>query len=208
MNRMGKFYLILVSVCLSVLALSGCSDSSSPKESMTPVPKVSATQNALPTQTAAREIGEIFDNSILAFSQGGSQAVHLVDSQGKSSNIVAVNPAIYNGMVRLSIRDGEVVDPRADVNISTQLNVLNDILKRDNLKGVEVVYVANTDKGKIVVDESVYDLVFIDNKVSKIVYTGEVEGSPVKVTYVYSYGDKSYDEAIRIVAEAVNKLNG
>lgn len=208
MNCMGKFYLSLVSVCLSVLVLSGCSDSSSPKESMTPVPEVSATQNALPTQTAAREIGEIFDNSILAFSQGGSQAVHLVDSQGKSSNIVAVNPAIYNGMVRLSIRDGEVVDPRADVNISTQLNVLNDILKRDNLNGLEVVYIANTDKGKIVVDKSVYDLVFIDNKVSKIVYTGEVEGSPVKVTYVYSYGDKSYDEAIRIVAEAVNKLNG
>lgn len=204
---MRKTFWYASAILASSLMLTGCANNlSTPEASMTPVPSKTATPKPLPVAQAAKEMSAIFDNSIAAFSQGGSQAVHLVDAGGKSSNIVAVNPAIYNGMVRLSIRDGKVVDPRADENISTQLNIVNEILKREDLTGVDVVYMAKTDKGTITVDNSTYELVFIDNKVSKIVYTGEVEGSPMKVTYVYSYGDKSYDEAIRIVAEAVNKL--
>lgn len=209
MGNINKIVGVTASALLLSVLLTGCGESKTPSGViMTPVPTNTATAEPMAKTDAVKALLATFDKSITTFSQGGSQAVHIVDAAGKSSNIVAVNPAIYSGMVRLSIRDGKVIDPRADSNISTELNVLSDVLKQEDLSGVNVVYVKNSDNAKIIANGSTYEIVMIDNKVSKIVASGESDGKPVKINYVYTYGDHSYDEAIKIVADAVKKTGG
>lgn len=209
MGNINKIVSLTVSAVVLSVLLTGCGEAKTPSGVvMTPVPTNTATAQPMAKAEAVKSLLETFNKSMVTFSQGGSQAVHIVDSVGKSSNIVAVNPAIYNGMVRLSIRDGKVVDPRADSNISTELNILSDILKQTDLTGVEVVYIKNSDNAKLVANGNTYEIIIIDSKVSKIVASGESDGKPVKINYIYTYGDHSYDEAIKIVADAVNKTGG
>ena len=206
---MNKTILVLACVLLSVPVLSGCTSSTvsaAPEASMTPVPSVKPVK-PVTVEESVKQLKPVVADSIEFFvKNGGSQAVHIVDNGYKTSNVIAVNPAIYQGMVRLSIKDGQVVDPRADENIETQLNILDKILSSESFEGLTVEYRANADKGVISDGKFRYDITVIDNKVSKIVATSLDAANPVKVTYVYSYGDKSYDEAIRIVVDAVNGI--
>lgn len=204
---MKNSFSVAVSVSVAaVLLLSGCS-STGPSNTveMVPVPTKTEAVAPLTSVQAAKLLIPFFENSVKTFSEGGSQAVHVLDSGVTTSNIVAVNPEIYKGMVRLALNNGEVTDPRMDENIETQLNLMLKNLSADPLE-LTVEHRKNSDSAVITDDNFKYSVSFIDNKVSKIVAESLAKDKPVKINYVYTYGDSSYDETIRIVVDAYNGI--
>ena len=192
---------------VSAIALSGCATggSTAPMESSSS----SAVSSVAPLD-ANKILSDALIKSIDAFKvQGGSQAVHVEANGVTTTNIVAVNPSLYSGMVRLTVgEDGKVTDPRADETIYTQLNLINDLLAKDastlNLKTVGDIVTYQSEGLSV----TVY---LIDGKVTKIVSIpsdSSDASKPSKVTHVYAYGDSSYNEAIKIIADAVAKSKG
>lgn len=196
----------LASVALaSVVALAGCSSSNVP-DGMVPVSTNVSTVKPLSSEEAAKELAPYFDASVKAFALGGSQAVHISDNGTSSSNIVAVNPTIFKGMVRMAVQEGKITDPRADEKIETQLDLMFKMLSSEDLGSTLVKYSKNGSTAEINDGKNKYTVYLIDGKVNKIVSESLQQGSPVKINYVYTYGDHSYDEAIQIVVDAA--ING
>ena len=202
---MKKSVILFSSITVACsLLLSGCSAvNSSNKIEMVPVPTKTVKAEALTSEQAAKLLVPIFEESIKVFSEGGSQAVHVLENGFTTSNIVAVNPEIYKGMVRLALSNGEVTEPRMDENIETQLNLMLKNITSEPLT-VSIDYRNNSDTAVITDDKFKYSIYMIDGKISKIVAESLSKDNPIKINYIYTYGDNSYDETIRIVVNAYN----
>lgn len=205
---MGKSLAVTGLTVMLGLSLAGCA---STPGAVTAVSSSSVSTVApAPAVDAVKVLKDALGKSISDFSStGGSESVHVETNGVVTTNVVAVNPSIYNGMVRLTIgEDGKVSAPRADANVYTQLNLVNDLLAKGseglNLKTVGDVVTYDGDG----YSNTVY---LIDGKVTKIVsiVSNSADTSkPSKVTYVYAYGDTSYNEAIKIISEAVAASKG